>query len=273
MAAERDDRMSTPVLLYHYPLSPCCDKVRLALAEKGIAWQETMVDLASKANLAPDYLALNPKGYVPTLRWGEELLVESTAILDYIQAACPLPSLVPEAPREVAAMRLWLKHVDEVLHPAWPGLAWPIAVRPRWLDRSPDEIEAMLAALLDPARRDRQRRLLKEGFGSPDTQTSFRVLAATLDQLEKALERRAWLAGDSFSLADIALLPYVQIASFYGIEAWMLEGRPRVGDWFARCRARPSWQKGTEIHLPPERLEGIHRASAELQQFLAASAT
>ncbi len=265
--------MTASVLLYHYPLSPCCDKVRLALAEKGVDWQETMVDLADKANLTPDYLALNHRGYVPTLRWGDDVLVESTAILDYIEVACPHPSLVPDAPRDVAAMRLWLKHVDETLHPAWPGLAWPIAVRPRWLDKSQDEIEAMLAALLDPARRDRQRRLLKEGFGSPDTQTSFRVLAATLCQMEQGLERKSWLAGDGFSLADIALLPYLQIASFYGLEDWMLEGRPRVGDWLGRCRARPSWRKGTEVHLPAERLEGIHRASAELQHFLAAGAT
>lgn len=53
--------------LYTHPMSPCAQKVRIVLAEKGLSWSKVYVDLPGKANLEPDYLKLNPLGTVPTL--------------------------------------------------------------------------------------------------------------------------------------------------------------------------------------------------------------
>ncbi|MEJ2122033.1 MAG: glutathione S-transferase N-terminal domain-containing protein [Alphaproteobacteria bacterium] len=53
--------------LYHHNLSVCAQKVRLALAEKGLDWEDRHVDLMKSEHLTPEYLALNSKGVVPTL--------------------------------------------------------------------------------------------------------------------------------------------------------------------------------------------------------------
>ena len=254
--------------LYHYPLSPCSDKVRFALAEKGLAWREVILDLSRKENLTPAYLALNPKGYVPTLLDGDHVLVESTAILDYLQAAFPDPTLVPAAPHLVARMRLWLKLVDERLHPAWPGLAWPILVRPRWLSKARDEVAHMLDQLLDPARRARQTRLYEQGFASPDTTETMIVLGETLDAMERTLRADEWLAGECFSLADIALLPYVHAADVFGLAPIMFLRRPRTETWFETCRARASFAAGGRIDWPRDRIDEMHAAAAEARDAL-----
>ena len=150
--------------LYNYPLSPCGEKVRFALAEKGIAYEYRNVDLGAKENLTPRFLALSPNGYVPVLEVDGTPFVESTVINELIDENWPLPPLKPERPGDRAEMRLWTKLVDERLQPAWPGIAWPILVRPAWQAKSPQMVEDMLAKLPDPARRERQRRMYQEGI-------------------------------------------------------------------------------------------------------------
>ena len=58
--------------------------------------------------------------------------------------------------------------------------------------------------------------------------------------MEKTLSANAWLAGDAFSIAECAIAPYVLRLDRLGL-ARMWETRPRVADWYARLRARPSW--------------------------------
>ena len=65
--------------LYTHPQSPCAQKVKIMLAEKGLAWTKHHVNLPEKENLRPEYLTLNPLGVVPTLvhngrcRWRKDL--------------------------------------------------------------------------------------------------------------------------------------------------------------------------------------------------------
>ena len=79
--------------LYHHNLSVCAQKVRLALAEKGLDWEDRHVDLMKSEHLTPDYLALNPKGVVPTLVHDGKPVIESTIILEFLEDAFPEPSL------------------------------------------------------------------------------------------------------------------------------------------------------------------------------------
>ena len=53
--------------LYTHPMSPCAQKVRIVLAEKGLDWTKHHISLPDKENLKPEYLKLNPMGVVPTL--------------------------------------------------------------------------------------------------------------------------------------------------------------------------------------------------------------
>ena len=61
--------------------------------------------------------------------------------------------------------------------------------------------------------------------------------------MEEALDDGPWLAGESFSLADIALTPYLDRLNRLGLSPMWTRARPRLTDWFARIRARPSYDR------------------------------
>ena len=104
--------------LYHFNNSVCSQKVRMALAEKGLEWTEHEVDLFKLEQYDPKYLAHNPKGVVPTLVHDGTPLIESTLICEYIDDVFPDPPLKPSKPADVTAMRVWAKMVDDGLHVA-----------------------------------------------------------------------------------------------------------------------------------------------------------
>jgi maleylacetoacetate isomerase len=86
--------MSRPVL-YDYWRSSASYRVRIALHLKGVAFERVPVDLSAGAQKAPDYVARNPQGFVPMLEIGGNRLVQSLAIVDYLEATHPEPPLLP----------------------------------------------------------------------------------------------------------------------------------------------------------------------------------
>ena len=251
------------ILLYNYPLSPCGEKVRLALAEKGLAHEVCNIDLGAKENLTPKFLAMSPKGYVPVLVVDGAAFIESTVINELIDEISPQPPLKPRAFVDRARMRLWTKLVDEVLHPAWPGIAWPILVRPAWQAKPPGVVEDMLARLLDPARRERQRRMYREGVDAPGAIESVAIFTNVCDQMDACLRASPWLAGDAYSLADIALLPYCFAIDAFGMRALFENGRPALTDWYRRCDARPAYGDGIRSMFDPTRLNEVEHLGRE----------
>ncbi len=236
------------ITLYHYPSSPCAAKVRAVLSEKQLDWDGVIVDIIEKENLKPDYLKLNPKGVVPVLVDDGTPVTESTIIMEYLDTAYEQDSLKPASALDQARMRKWCKWIDETQHPNWPGLAWVIVIRPVWLSKSDAETTALLDRLIDPARRERQERLLALGFDAPDFLASMKVLDRTLTDMENALENSAFLVGNAPTLADLALLPYVISAEEFGLDI-LLEGRTRVRGWLDLWRARPTFEATMPWHL------------------------
>ena len=104
--------------LYHFDRSTAAQKVRLSLAEKGLAWESRIVDpgLDKRDQHTPEYLRLNPRGVVPTLIHDGNVIRESQVILEYLEDAFPAPSLRPAGLADRAAMRIWTKLIDEHLH-------------------------------------------------------------------------------------------------------------------------------------------------------------
>ena len=85
--------------LYDFGNSVCCQKVRITLRAKGLAWEAVTVDLFKAEQYDPEYLKLNPKGVVPTLVHDGRPVIESTLICEYLDAAFPQPPrLVPADP-------------------------------------------------------------------------------------------------------------------------------------------------------------------------------
>lgn len=91
---------------YYHPLSPIARRVWLALLEKQLPFEPIVVNLATGEQRQTAYLALNPFHHVPAIADGEFQVIESLAILDYLEAQYPESSLMPQSNQEVARMRM-----------------------------------------------------------------------------------------------------------------------------------------------------------------------
>jgi glutathione S-transferase len=257
------------IIVYNYPLSPCGEKVRFALLEKGLAFTDRHVDLGNKENLQPDFLSLNPKGLVPVLVDGTVVVSDSTVIIEYLEDRWPDNPLRPATPLGRAHMRRWTKFVDEVLHPAWPGIAWPILVRSRWLTKASAEIDAMLAALPDQRRRERQVRLFEQGLAAFDSQEAVAVFTRTCEAMEAELGNGLWLVGEEYSLADIALLPYFVALDVFGLEK-LFADFDKVAAWYRLACTRPCFKGHPKNVIPVARLREVEQIldTAAVTEFL-----
>ena len=70
--------------LYNAPQSTCSQRVRFVLNAKGLPFEEHKLDLLAGDQLKPEYLALNPNGVVPTLDHGGQIVIDSSAIIEYL---------------------------------------------------------------------------------------------------------------------------------------------------------------------------------------------
>ena len=232
--------------LYHSWDSFCSFKVRLCLEEKGLDWTGHHVDLMKFENLRLDYLAVNRNGLVPTLIDDGTVIIESTIINEYLDDAYPSAPLRPEDARAKARMRLWVQHEEEELF---------VAVRPASLNLmmkqvigrySEDELDALLK---HHPRQDRVaflKKVFKAPFDADAVEKSRRRLAAAFKHMEETLSQAPWLAGDSYSLADIAAAPVIDRIERLGM-ADLWQNLPGIEDWIMRLKARPAYQKALPL--------------------------
>ena len=141
--------------LYHNDMSTCAQKVRFAMAEKGVSWQSRHLDLRARDHQTPEYLRLNPNAVVPTIVHDGTVIIESTVINEYIDDAFPGPALRPADAIGRARMRLWTKQLDEGLHADTGVLSTSIAVRYQKLEKGADEVGALINNVPEPAKRER----------------------------------------------------------------------------------------------------------------------
>jgi glutathione S-transferase len=147
-------------------------------------------------------------------------------------------------------MRYWTKFLDEYLHPMCAVITFSASHRHTIGRLGPEGVEAFLARTPDPEHRRRKREWLELGFAGPEVVKAVRTHDKLLDDMEKALAAGDWLAGDSFSLADIGVVPYVNRLDMLTMLASWPPARPRVMDWFSRMKARPSYNPAIDEYLP-----------------------
>lgn len=246
--------------LYHNETSTSSQKVRLVLAEKRLDWESQHLDLWKGDQHVASYLALNPRGVVPTLVDDGTVIVESTVIMEYLDDAYPDHPLRPAAAAERARMRWWSRQLDEGVHAATSTVSGAVAFRFQHLDhKSPDELEAHLMRTADPARRARQRKKILKGMETPLFAEALNRFDRLFSGMEIALGESPWLTGASYSLADAALTPTLtrfDHLQFLGV----LDHRPGLADWYARVVNRPSydaaineWLSESDIPLMDEK--------------------
>ncbi len=258
--------------LYHHGSSVCAAKVRLALAEKGVAWQGRYVDILAGEQFAPEFLALNPKAAVPVLVHDGAVLTESTVICEYVDEALTGPPLAPADPLGRARMRLWTKRVDEEVHPATRPLTYVATHRHAILARGEAAVEEHIASDPNPAWRERKRSWILQGFAAPDVTQALGAFSRLLAEMDAALAGSEWLAGDGWTLADGALTPYANRLEMLGMsEMWA--DKPNVARWFAAVKARASFEPALFRWLPIELRERMladgRRAWPEYARILA----
>jgi glutathione S-transferase len=200
--------MATLLKLYHNPVCPYCHRVRIVLHEKGIPYEEMIVDLKNKP---PILLQLNPRGRVPVIEHDGLVLYESLIIAEYLNDLFPDPPLLPADPREKARARLWMNIAEDEFASSFSIL---------WRERNQPKNERSS----DPSRLSQ----------------AIETLERVLETLERNLSEDGYLLG-TFSLADIAFAPWMVNITGSGLYNKKLP--ERIIRWIERLRTRPSVRK------------------------------
>ena len=237
--------------LYHWEPNANSGKPIQTLMEKGVEFESCWIDVFAHDHHKPEYLAINPLGVVPAAVHGELKLYESTAIMEYVDAAFEGPKLRPDEPAARWRMRWWMKFVDEYYAPSVSMGAWG---RNRGataqLQRSPEEIEALKKQIAAIPQKERQVSWTKTLFGTftdEEMAESERKTVFGAKLMERALERSEWLAGDGFSLADINAFNLCYFMPMRPDGLVSDATTPRTMEWLRKICERPATRKSWDL--------------------------
>ena len=202
----------TKPILHGASLSPYVRKVRVALAEKGIDYEQVPV---LPFGQTAEYKRISPLGKIPCYQEGEFTLPDSSAILAYLERVHPSPPLYPSDPKQYARALWYEEYADAKVVQVCGVPFFPRLIKAGFFKQEPDEAAVQKAM-------------------AEDAPPVFDYLVGELADLE-------YLAGGRFGIADIAT------ASFFVNMAHVREhvdaGRwPRLGDYLARIHGRPSFK-------------------------------
>ena len=202
------------LIVYEHPLSPYAQKVKIALDEKGIAYEARMPAAIGSGQPDREFLKSNPRGEVPSLIDGEVQVFDSTIILEYIEDKWPAPALLPKDPAERARART----IEEVMDTAFEPINWGMG-EIKWFRRAEGERARTLEA-----RASAQARGIYEW-------------------LTRQLGEREWFGGERFGWADLSVVPYLNGARANRIGP---DETSPLGRWLQRANARPSVAKSAD---------------------------
>jgi glutathione S-transferase/RNA polymerase-associated protein len=193
--------------LYDHPFSPYAQKVKIALREKGQAFEPPMPEGIGAGGAGGEFAAANPRAEVPALIDGDVRIFDSTIILEYIEDKWPTPPLLPQTPAERARVRMLEEVMDTHFEPITWGLG-EIRNFKRATGELAERIEAHAAQQLD-------------GYYA---------------WLERQLGDREWFNGAGFGWGDLAVAPYLNGSS----PSRPVPAGSKLAAWMGRVNARPS---------------------------------
>jgi glutathione S-transferase/RNA polymerase-associated protein len=193
------------VVLYEHPLSPFAQKVKIALAEKGVAYEARLPDFFGQDQA---FAAASPRLEVPALVDGDVTVFDSTIILEYVEDRWPTPPLLPPT----AAARARVRMLEELCDTYYEAINWAV-------------FEVRI-------------------FGRATGELADRLLARAAEQiggvnayLDRQLGEAPWFTGECFGWGDLAVAPPVHAAALGGTPP---APGSRLAEWLARVRLRPS---------------------------------
>lgn len=242
-----DVRELSGLHLWHYPLSNCSQRVRMALAEKGQDWISHPVDLSRNEQIDPQFLALNPKGLVPVLVHDGRTFIESNDIITYLDVTFGGPRLTPEDSLDQKRTSELMAAAGDV-QDALKLLSFEFLFKLGAI-KSREELEELARAGADPKLVDFHRELAEgRGFSRARIIEAVNTMDTRLAQLEARLTRALWLSGKDFGLADISWLVNIHRLSLMN---YSFKQYPKLADWLYRCRARASSRSAIDSFEKP----------------------
>lgn len=194
------------IKLYDFKSSPNCQRVKVVLAEKNLAYEIVPIDLRKKEQKHPDYLKMNPYGKVPVLTDDSTVLYESVIINEYLDEKYPDPPLMPKDPAKKAKARILVDY----------GMAHFDSPYQKLRTELMKEAKEQSQPIIDGAKGE---------------------LRKLLARFEDELGDQPYLLGD-FSLVDADLLP--RFTRLEGFGVLPDPSLPRLGGYLERMKSRPS---------------------------------
>jgi glutathione S-transferase len=249
--------------LYHAGLSQASVKVRTTLKEKGLAYKSHYLRIPEGEHLTPDYLAINPDGQLPALVHDGAVITETSVINEYLDDAFPDPPLRPASPIERARMRRWSQIVDEHLFHAIATIGWAFGIGPILRERGLAEFEKSLARITLHSKRQKWLKAY-HGFPQGDIDEARAKIAYAVERMERTLADHPYLAGPTYSLADINVLSSAERMPRWAPDLMNRKVSPRSWDWLQRMMARPAVKAAYAVsdEAPPRSTEVHARQSA-----------
>lgn len=237
--------------LYHGNTSVCSQKARVALAEKDLEWESALLNLGKDEHMTPAYLKLNPDAVVPTLVHDGMVVRESSVIIEYLDRLSDNNPLMPAEREAENATRLWLIRAIAI-HEAINTMTFATFMREREAKgHTQQEVEAKLARLKNPQVAAKRRDLFAKGVESVYVDGALSVLNQVFIDMEAALRQHRWLAGDTYSLADITLIAYIDRLDRLGMKGLWVGRFPSIDPWLRASQARPSYETAILKFIPP----------------------
>lgn len=200
------------MLLYHDLRAPNPRRVRIFLAEKGVAYDTIEISIAAAQHQSPEFRKKNPLALLPVLEMEDgKVLRESMAISRYLEELYPEPNLLGTDAWERAQIEQWNRHAEL-------ELLIPIAqvfrnTNPFWNGRIKQSAE----------------------YG----EIARELVAGRFDWFDSELAQRPYLAGQRFTVADITALCGIDFGKVSKIRI-NAETHPNLAAWHARVSGRPS---------------------------------
>lgn len=209
------------MLLFHQFVSPGSRKIRLMLKEKNLEFD---LQIEKTWERRPEFLALNPAGEVPVLLFepGGQPISDATAIAEFIEESFPDRPLLGQTALERAEIRRLI---------GWFDVKFNREVTQNLVD---EKITKRLT-----------------GIGTPNSQAikaGYANIHYHLDYIAYLSDRRSYLAGADFSLADVTAAAHLSCVDYLGDVPW--DQHPGAKEWYARVKSRPSFRPLLADHIP-----------------------
>jgi glutathione S-transferase len=241
-----DIRALRGVHLFHFGMSNCSQRVRLALEEKGVMWTSHSINLTKNEHLTPDFQALNPAGVVPVLVHDGTTITESNDIIGYIDTNFAGPQLKPTSDADIAFLNETLAR-SSAIQGSLKLVSHEFLFKPT-RRMTTAQLDTFAQKCSNPALVQFMRDLNGPGsFGEARIGAAVDDFAKAFKALDERLERYSWLSGGAFGIADISWFVNVHRLA---VMRYPLDRHARLADWYRRMKARSSYRAAIARNQP-----------------------